>query len=51
MCVIEEYFVMSKKILDIIGRSSSNDSTFRKDYNGWVGVVNYILFIRKCDVA
>ena len=42
---------MSKKILERIGRSSSNDSTFRKDYNGWVGVVNYILFVRKCGVA
>ena len=42
---------MSKEILDIIGRSSSNDSSFRKDYNGWVCVVNYILFIRKCVVA
>ena len=42
---------MSKEILDIIGRSNSNDSSFRKDYNGWVCVVNYILFIRKCVVA
>ena len=39
---------MLKEILDIIDRSSSND---RKDYNGWVCVVNYILFIRKCVVA
>ena len=42
---------MSKEILDIFGRISSNDSSFRKDYNGWICVVNYILFIRKCAVA
>ena len=34
---------MSKEILDIFGRISSNDNSFRKDYNGWVCVVNYIL--------
>ena len=42
---------MLKEILDIIDRSSSNDSKFKKDYNGWVCVVNYILFIRKCAIA
>ena len=40
---------MSKEILGIIGRSS-NDSSFG-EYKGWVGVVNYILYIRKCGVA
>ena len=42
---------MSKEILNIIGRRSSNNSSFGKEYKGRVGVVNYILYIRKCSVA
>ena len=50
MCIIHNYFEVWKEILDTFSTFSSNEFCFLNDYNSWASVLNYIFYIRECDV-